>query len=95
MFALLKLFKRKKGYWEITFGADVPGWVFFKTGVLKNFAKTTVKQLCWSLFLIEMQAHSKYFTGDCFSGLLELSMVKKSNENVYISLKAKSKHQVT
>ena len=39
------------------------------------------------------------FTGDCFSNLLELSMVfdpvKKSGENVHISLKTKSKHQVT
>ena len=39
------------------------------------------------------------FTGDCFSNLLELSMVfgpvKKSSKNVHISLKNKSKHQVT
>ena len=39
------------------------------------------------------------FKGDCFSNLLELSMVfgpvKKSSENVHISLKTKSKHQVT
>ena len=36
------------------------------------------------------------FTGDCFRNLLKLSMVfgplKKSSENVYISLKGKSKH---
>ena len=39
------------------------------------------------------------FTGDCFRNLLELSMVfdpvKKSSENVHISQKTKSKHQVT
>ena len=39
------------------------------------------------------------FTGDYFSNLLELLMVlgpvKKSSENVHISLKTKSKHQVT
>ena len=39
------------------------------------------------------------FTGDCFSNLLELSMVfgtvKKSSENVHVSPKTKSKHQVT
>ena len=39
------------------------------------------------------------FTGDLFINLLELSMVfdpiKKSRENVYISLKTKSKNQVT
>ena len=38
------------------------------------------------------------FTGDCFSNLLELSMVfgpvKKFSENVHVSLKTKSKHQV-
>ena len=37
------------------------------------------------------------FTGDCFSNLLKLSMVfgpvKKSIENVHISLKPKSKHK--
>ena len=39
------------------------------------------------------------FTGDCFSNLLELSVVfgtvKKSSENVHVSPKIKSKHQVT
>ena len=39
------------------------------------------------------------FTEECFSNLLELSVVfgpvKKSSENVHISLKTKSKHQVT
>ena len=39
------------------------------------------------------------FTGDCFSNLLELSMVfgavKNYSENLHISLKTKSKHQVT
>ena len=38
-------------------------------------------------------------TGDCFSNSLKLSMIfgpaKKSSENLYISLKAKSKHQLT
>ena len=72
--------------------------VFFKTGVLKNFAKITGKQLRQSLFLIELQADSKFFTGDCFSNFLELSMVfgqvKKYGELVYISLKIKFKHQV-
>ena len=73
--------------------------MFFKAGVLKNFTKITVKQLHWSLFLIKLQAYRKILTGDCFSDLLELSMVfdpvKKSIENVYISLKTKCKHQVT
>ena len=30
--------------------------IFFKIGVLKNFAVFTEKQLCWILFLIELQA---------------------------------------
>ena len=30
--------------------------VFFKKGVLKNFASLTEKHLCWSLFLIKLQA---------------------------------------
>ena len=30
--------------------------VFFKIGVLKNFANFTGKHLCWSLLLIELQA---------------------------------------
>ena len=30
--------------------------MFFKIGVLKNFTKFTGKELCWSLFLINLQA---------------------------------------
>ena len=30
--------------------------MFFKIGVLKNFANFTGKHLCWSLFLIKLQA---------------------------------------
>ena len=33
-----------------------PPEVFFKKGVLKNFANLTGKHLCWSLFLIKMEA---------------------------------------
>ena len=29
--------------------------MFFKTGVLKNFAIFTGKQLCWSLFLMKLK----------------------------------------
>ena len=31
-------------------------WNSFKNGVLRNFANFTVKQLCWSLFFIALQA---------------------------------------
>ena len=30
--------------------------MFFKIGVLKNFTVLTGKRLCWSLFLIKLQA---------------------------------------
>ena len=30
--------------------------MFFKMGVFKNFANLTGKDLCWSLFLIKLQA---------------------------------------
>ena len=30
--------------------------IYFKIGVLKNFAMFTGKRLCWSLFLIKIQA---------------------------------------
>ena len=30
--------------------------MFFKVGVLKNFASFTGKHLCWGLFLINLQA---------------------------------------
>ena len=33
-----------------------PTEVFFKKDVLKNFANFTGKHLCWSLFLIKLQA---------------------------------------
>ena len=50
-------------------------------------------------FLNKTAGPQQIFTGDCFSNLFELSMVfspvKKSNENVHVSLKTKSKHQVT
>ena len=36
--------------------------MFFKIGVLKNFAMFTGKHLCWSLFLIKLQAASEFLT---------------------------------
>ena len=33
-----------------------PSQIFFKMGFLKNFANFTGKHLCWSLFLIKLQA---------------------------------------
>ena len=97
MLAGLKLFKWKKSYYEITLGADVQGCslkqVFWKFS--QKLQETTAPE---SLFN-NAAGPQQIFTGDCFSNLLELSMVfgtvKKSSENVRISLKPKSKHQVT
>ena len=36
--------------------------MFFKIVVLKNFANFTGKHLCWSLFLIKLQAHRQVFS---------------------------------
>ena len=36
--------------------------MFFKIGVLWNFAIFTVKHLCWSLFLIKLQAFTPFYT---------------------------------
>ena len=97
MLAGLKLFKWKKSYYEITLGADVQGcslkqlfWKFFQ-----KLQETTAPE---SLFN-NAAGPQQIFTGDCFSNLLELSMVfgpvKNSSENAHISRKTKSKHQVT
>ena len=91
-FQLCKTIQKKKRYYEITIGADVQG-------CSEKFPKNYWKQLSRSLFLLKAADPQQVFTGDCFSNLLERSMVfgpvKKSSENVHISLKTKSKHQVT
>ena len=97
MLAGLKLFKWKKSYYEITLGADVQGCslkqVFWK--ISRKLQETSAPE---SLFN-KAAGSQQIFTGDWFSNLLELSMVfgpvKNSSENVHISLKTKSKHQVT
>ena len=35
--------------------------MFYKVGVLENFAKFTGKHLCWNLFLINVQAKACNF----------------------------------
>ena len=71
----------------------------------------SLKQVFWKFFRKLQEATApespfnnaadpqQIFTGDCFSNLLELSVVfgpvKIPNENVHISLKTKSKHHVT
>ena len=66
-----------------------------KQVISRKFQETTASE---SLFN-KAAGPQQIFTGDCFSNLLKLSMVfgsvKKSSENVYISLKTNSKHQVT
>ena len=63
-------------YCEVTLGA---------TDVLKFFTEITGKQLRRSLK--KLKAYSNFFTGGCFSNLLELSMLfdsvkKKSKLNI-------------
>ena len=41
---------------EIPLGRSIRPQMFFKIGVLKIFANFTGKHLCWSLFLIKLQA---------------------------------------
>ena len=93
----LKLFRRKKSYYEIALGADVQGCslkqVFWK--ISRKLQQTTSPES----FFNKAAGPQQIFTGDCFSNLLELSMVfgpvKKSSENVHISLRTKSKYHVT
>ena len=42
-------------YIELTFNRCSCSQMFFKIGVLKNFAIFTWKHLCWSLFLTKLQ----------------------------------------
>ena len=53
--------------------------MFFKIGVLKNFANFTVKHLCWSLFLIKLQAKKRLQHRCCpvvFAKFLRTSLFK-------------------
>ena len=70
----MKTIEKKKSYCETTLGAGVRG-CSLKQVLRKFFTKITGKQLRRSLFLMKLQVYSKFFTGDCFSNLLELSMV--------------------
>ena len=45
----------KKSFFAIIFWSSRTQ-IFFKTGAIRNFAKCTGKHLCWSLFLIKLQA---------------------------------------
>ena len=93
----IKNIQKKKSYYEITLGADVQ-WCSLKQVFWKISRKLQEATALESLFN-KAAGPQQIFTGDCFSNLLELSMVfgpvKKSSENVHISLKTKSKHQVT
>ena len=73
--------------------------MFFKTGALKNLPKKLEETSAPESLFNKAAGPQQILTGECFSNLLELSMVfgpaKKSGENVDISLKTKSKHQLT
>ena len=72
--------------------------MFFKTGVPKK-PKKIQETTAPEPFFNKAAGPKQIFTGDCFSTLLELSIVfgpvKKSSENVHISLRTKSKYHVT
>ena len=97
MLAGLKLFTWKKSYYEIILGADVQG--FSLKQVLWRFSQKLQETTAPESLFNNAAGPQQIFTGDCFSNLLKLSMVfgpvKNSSEDVHISLKAKSKHQVT
>ena len=88
MLAGLKLFKRKKSSYEITLGADVQGCslkhVFWK--ISQKLQETTAPETLFN----KDAGPQQILIGDCFTNLLELSMVfepvKKSSENAHISL---------
>ena len=47
--------------------------MFFKIGILKNFSNFTANHLCWSLFLIKLQAIRRFFTENLRWLLLEFA----------------------
>ena len=50
------LFLIKKRHLQYLIFRSSRSQMFFKIGVLKNFANFTVKHLCWSIFFIKLQA---------------------------------------
>ena len=96
MLSGLKQFRRKKSFYEITLGADVQG-CSLKQGfwnISQKLQETTAQK---SLFN-KAAGPQQIFTSGSFTKLLDLSVVfgpvKNSSENVHISLKTKSTHQV-
>ena len=92
----VKTIQKKQSYCEIILRADVQGCslkeVFWK--ISRKLQETTAPES----FFSKVAGPQQIFTKDCFSSLLKLSMVfgpvKKSSENVHVSLKTKSKQQV-
>ena len=50
------LFLIKKRHLQYLIFRSSRSQMFFKIGVLKNFANFTAKHLCWSIFFIKLQA---------------------------------------
>ena len=53
--------RRKSSKWQFTISRSYCSQMFFKIHVLKNFAVFTEKHLCWSLFLIKLQAFRQFY----------------------------------
>ena len=75
--------------------------MFLKKGVLKNFENFYKKQLCWSLFLIKLQAKNSFFIEHLWWLLLIYSGVnpegylghcKASMMNLFTKTVKKAKH---
>ena len=46
--------------------------MFFKLGALKDFTNITEKQLCWSLFLIKLQALRPVILLKTYSNIVDI-----------------------
>ena len=73
MLAALKLFNWKKIYHEITWGADVQGRSLKQ--VLWKFSQKLQETTAPESLFNDAAGPQQIFTGDCFSNLVELSMV--------------------
>ena len=63
--------------------------VFYKKGVLKNFAKFTGKHLCRNLFLIKLKAFSKISKNIFFTEHLRMAASNARLNNQILKLKLK------
>ena len=56
--------------------------MYFKIGVFKNFANFTGKHLCWSLFLIKLQARDYFYRKTFFTDHLRWLLLKRRERRI-------------